>query len=323
MIISWQPSAPASNLRLRAEILKKIRLFFEERDVLEVETPLLCHATATDPQLASFITELSLSESHSETLYLQTSPEFAMKRLLAAGSGSIYQICKAFRNGETGRKHNPEFTLLEWYRLNFNHVDLMNEVDQFLCHLLPVESADRISYRALFNSFFSINPHTSPVAELKGIVKSHHLENNFDASNADRDFWLDFLLTHVIEPELGLERPIFIYDYPASQAGLAKIKVTGDFCVGERFEVYFKGMELANGYHELADKDEQLARFNRDNHIRNKQNLPSIPVDRYLLDALSCFPSCAGVALGIDRLVCLAADADHISEVITFPTAIA
>lgn len=318
MIPGWRPTASLANLRLRARLLNCIRQFFQCRDVLEVETPLLGRSTATDPKLVSFESSLHFpGANHQETLFLQTSPEYAMKRLVAAGSGSIFQICKAFRNGETGKKHNPEFTMLEWYRVGFTHCDLMEEVDALLQSILGTGKAQYISYRDLFAQHFSINPHTCPVSQLKAIAKQHDII--FEDKSMDRDLWLDLLLTHLIEPTLGEINPIFIYDYPQSQAALAKLREVEDYVVGERFELYYQGMELANGYHELCDPNEQLRRFLQDNQIRKEHGLPTIPLDRHLLDALDNFPNCAGVALGIDRLIALAAKTDDIADVIPFP----
>jgi elongation factor P--(R)-beta-lysine ligase len=314
----WQPSATLSNLKLRAEIYKKMRSFFEKREILEVETPLLCHSSVTDPHLASFQTTFHFDQANQKSnLYLQTSPEFAMKRLIAAGYGSLYQICKAFRNGEVGKRHNPEFTLLEWYRIGLTHHDLMVEVDEFLQYLLYTTRADKISYFELFKKFFDINPHTTSPAELKKLAKKQGLTLEGDHCC---DTWLELLMTHCIEPLLGLERPVFIYDYPASQAALAKVKQLEGYKVGERFEVYYKGIELANGYHELTDSREQLIRFEQDNGARKKSGLPEMPIDYFLLEALHAFPECSGVALGIDRLIMLAANSTNLAEVITFPT---
>lgn len=318
MIGAWQPTASLCNLKLRAEILKKIRQFFEQKNVLEVETPLICQTTATDPHLTSFETHLKSSPIGNVKLYLQTSPEFAMKRLLAAGYGSIYQIGKAFRNGELGQKHNPEFTILEWYRTGFTHFDLMDEMDELLTLILKTAKADRLSYEELFDSYFGVNPHTCSLDTLKQLIVKYNLIFD-DVESDDKNMFLDLLLTHLIEPELGSFKPIFIYDYPESQAALAKVNCKTDYRVGERFEVYFKGWELANGYHELANGEEQLKRFAQDNQMRMQKGLDSIPVDSRLVNALDFFPDCAGVALGLDRLICLAAETNDISEVIAFP----
>lgn len=313
--IVWKPSAILANLRLRSRIIAAIRNFFAERGVLEVETPLLCNTTATDPHIASFSVKLPQATSPQ---YLQTSPEFAMKRLLAAGSGCIYQICKAFRSEESGRRHNPEFTMLEWYRSGFNHHQLMDEIDLLLQTVVNTETADRFSYAEIFQNRLSINPHTATCLELQHCAQQHSLENLENPEPNDKDFWLHLLLSHCIEPHLGRNRPVFILDFPASQAALAKIR-PGSPPVAERFELYWQGVELANGYHELTDALEQEQRFIADNQKRRKLHLPEISADKQLLAALAAgMPDCAGVALGIDRLVMLAARAKAISEVISF-----
>jgi lysyl-tRNA synthetase class 2 len=322
---SWQPTASLKNLQLRAEIFQKIRAFFAERKVLEVETPLLSHATVTDLHLQSFIThyhaesqleeseprapasahpsngERSLAAQKSRSLYLQTSPEYAMKRLLASGSGAIYQICKAFRNdGEFGRFHNPEFTMLEWYRPGFDHHELMNEVDELLKAVLNTQPAERVTYSELFARYVGIDPHTA----------------SFDG---DRNHHLQLIMNEKIEPHLGRNQPTFVYDFPATQAALAKIR-PGNPPVAERFEVYIEGIELANGFHELTDAHEQQQRFHADLLQRQKINYPPVPIDEHLLAALQHgLPHCAGIALGIDRLVMIAAKAKAVEEVISFP----
>lgn len=324
--LNWKPTASIANLKQRADILAKIRVFFAERNVLEVETPLLSHASVTDINLQSFATEYFANpeNNHPQTFYLQTSPEFAMKRLLAAGSGSIYQICKAFRNhGESGRLHNPEFSLLEWYRVGFDHLQLMNEVDQLLQFILQTKPAEKLTYADIFWRYIDINPHTATASELKNCALHLGLSelNHFDFSDADS--WLQLLMTHYIEPQLGRDQPTFVYDFPATQAALAKIRKDNQ-PVAERFEVYVNGVELANGFHELTDAKEQLARFEKDLVERKKLNYRSVPIDQLFLDALDYgLPNCAGVALGIDRLMMLAAKTNHIADVISFPLEIA
>ena len=298
-----------ATLQLRAQILAKIRAFFTRRDVLEVETPLLSHSTNPAPHLHSFITKYQ-----TRNLYLQTSPEFAMKRLLASGSGDIYQICKAFRDGEEGKLHNPEFTILEWYRINFNHHELMDEMEQFLHFVLNAASARRITYRELFLQHLGVDPF-GETDELKKIALAKGL--GADLAN-DHDTWLQLLLTHFIEPNLGQKHPVFVYDFPASQAMLAKINPDNPK-VAERFEVYFKGMELANGFHELNNPQEQRQRFEEENKKRAQLNLPVIPLDENFLASLEHLPPCAGVAVGIDRLIVLAAQTKSLAEAITFP----
>ncbi|MCK4608677.1 MAG: EF-P lysine aminoacylase GenX [Gammaproteobacteria bacterium] len=292
-------------LKSRAELLAKIRQFFVEREVLEVETPLLGASTIPDPNIHSFT-----SQYFNSALYLQTSPEFAMKRLLAAGSGSIYQICKAFRNEDCGKQHNPEFTMLEWYRVGFDHHQLMDEMDALLRYVLGGTPAERLTYAAMFEKFLQLDPHAASLAELQNCAVMHGI-NKVD--NLERDDWLNLLLTHLIEPHLGKERPTFIYDYPASQAALAQIN-NG---VAERFEVYIDGLELANGFHELGDAKEQRARFEADLAKRRALNSPEIPLDEEFLAALaSGFPACAGVALGIDRLLMVLLNTRDLKDVL-------
>lgn len=303
------PTAKLNYLQQRAKILQQIRDFFAQRNVLEVETPLLCSSSATDPHIASF----ALPEQR----YLQTSPEFPMKRLLAAGSGAIYQICKSFRVEEMGRYHNPEFTMLEWYRPDFDHLALMQEVDELLQTILISKSAQRITYAALFEKFLAFNPHQCSLTDLKNCAVQQKIDVAESFPIDDRDAWLQLLMAYCIEPQLGFSQPIFIYDFPTSQAALAKIR-PGNPAVAERFEVYVKGIELANGYHELADAAEQRRRFVADNLQRERLGHPTVPIDEYLLSALPNFPDCAGVALGIDRLIMLALAANTIHDIISF-----
>ena len=316
---NWQPTASLANLTKRAQILAKIRNFFAARDILEVETPLLSNATITDPVLHSFSTcYTGPGAAHGKTLYLQTSPEFAMKRLLAAGSGSIYQICKAFRNDELGRHHNPEFTMLEWYRPGFDHHDLMNEMDELLQWVLGCESAERFSYQQIFLRHAKLDPHNASSEDLRQTAKAHGIEiPSLELDN--KDSWLHLLMSHVIEPHLGQKNPCFIYDYPATQAALAQVR-PGRPPLAERFEVYVKGIELANGFHELSDAEEQRRRFAYELEERKPLGLPIVPMDYNLLAALEHgIPNCAGVALGLDRLVMLACNAQSLQEIISFP----
>lgn len=321
---AWRPGADLATLRLRAELLAHIRTFFAARRVLEVETPILSAAAITDPHLASFSTVYSGPGScRHRPLYLQTSPEFPMKRLLASGSGCIYQIARVFRDGETGRRHNPEFTLLEWYRVGFDHHRLMDEVAELVSALLAGRLAlaepERLSYRELFQRHCDLDPHRAPVAELMKCADARGLSIPPGMPTDDVDPWLDLLLTHWIEPRLAQGRLVFVYDYPVSQAALARLR-PDDPPVGERFEVYLNGVELANGFHELGDAAEQRRRFERENAMRQAQGLPVMPLDEYLLAALaSGLPDCAGVALGFDRLVMLAAGRSSLAEVLAFP----
>ncbi len=316
---AWQPTASRQNLQQRAAILATIRQFFLDRHVMEVETPLLGHSTATNP----FIDSLMVAEvnQHQHPPYLQTSPEFPMKRLLAAGSGSIYQICKAFRAEENGRFHNSEFTMLEWYRVGFDHHQLMDEVDELLKLILDTISAERVTYAQLFQHFVGVDPHTASASTLAARAQQRAISIPKNAHMEDVDFWRQLLMMHYIEPHIGQLRPIFITDYPASQAALARIR-PGNPPVAERFEVYFRGIELANAYHELGNPDEQRHRFQLDNQRRAALGLPQIPLDNALIAALAHgLPDCAGIALGIDRLVMLATQATSIAEVISFTAA--
>lgn len=316
--VAWQPSATLTILKKRADILRRIRQFFFDRQVLEVETPVLSHTTGTDPYVLGIPVAFQKTvAAEVETLYLQTSPEYAMKRLLAAGSGPIFQISKAFRQGDIGKYHNPEFTMLEWYRPGFDHHDLMDEMDLLLQAILQTSTAEKISYGALFEKYVGVNPHTATVLALKTCAAEQHIQIAGDLS--DRNAWLDLLLTHAIEPYIGRERPVFLYDFPVKQAALAKIRWHDNPPVASRFEVYFKGIELANGFHELQDVDEQRQRFISELRMRQHLNLPSVPLDEYFLAALQQgLPDCAGVALGVDRLVMLALGCHSIADVTSF-----
>jgi len=311
-------------VRLRAQILAQVRDFFAQRGVLEVDTPVLSSAAGTELHLQSFTTRYSGPSAPSDgRLYLHTSPEYPMKRLLAAGSGSIYQICKVFRDGEAGRRHNPEFTLLEWYRTGFDHELLMLEVDALVKSLLQARlslgETQRMSYREAFLCHTGIDPHSATSTTLMECARHHNIVTPEDMDQSDRSLWLDLLMSHVIEPRIGQNSLCFIYDYPAEQASLSRIR-PGDPAVAERFELYLHGIELANGFHELADSIEQRRRFEQDNELRRARGLPVLPIDENLLAALEHgLPTCAGVALGIDRLVMLAANASSIQEVIAFP----
>lgn len=305
--MTWQPTATIETLQQRAEIIAKIREFFAARHVLEVETPLLCSGSVPSPYIESF----QVGDK-----YLQTSPEFPMKRLLAVGSGSIYQIAKVFRLEESGRLHNPEFTMLEWYRIGFNHLDLMKEVNDLLQMILVCEPCEAITYRALFEKYLQINPHAISEPELKACARARGLTT---IELNDKDDWLNLLLTHFIELHLGVDRPCFVYDYPASQSALAKISRREDgVTVAERFEVYYQGIELGNGFHELADSQEQLARFEAELIVRKANHQHVTAIDRRFVASLDCLPSCAGIALGIDRITMLALGKKSIKDVMSF-----
>ena len=297
------------NLKTRAELYRKIRQFFDARDVLEVETPLLCSHTVTDLHVNG------IKAAHNR--FLQTSPEYAMKRLLAQGSGPIFQICKAFRDEEAGSNHNPEFTMLEWYRPQFNHHDLMQELDELIQLLLHTPAATKQSYRDCFLTHTAIDPLTADLTILHAFIKQHNLLH--DLTDIDHDTALQVILSEYIEPQIGNDAPIFIYDFPPTQACLAKIR-NDEQPVGERFELYYKGFELANGFHELTDPIEQEQRIQNDQANRRARNLYVPDIDYYLIDALKQgLPPTAGVAVGVDRLVMLACDANRIQEVLCFP----
>lgn len=313
----WRPSASLEVLRKRAAILATIRAFFAQRDVLEVETPLLSHATVSAPHVQS-ITAMVPGPGPANTIcYLQTSPEYAMKRLLAAGSGSIYQLCKAFRQDELGRLHNPEFTMLEWYRIGFDHHALMGEVDALLQVLMQTPPAARYSYAEAFKQFLHINPLEASEEALEACARQQN--GLMMEGTLDRDGWLHLLMSHCIEPQLGKDRPVFIYDFPASQAALARIRPEESPAVASRFEVYYRGIELGNGFHELQSSTEQRARFMADLEYRAQNKMPLVPLDEQLLSALEQgLPACAGVAMGVDRLVMLALGCSSIEAALSF-----
>lgn len=317
---SWQPTTTHKTRVARAELLRQIRAFFHCRDVLEVETPVLSAGTVTDEHIDGFSTEfLYANTGRPVSLFLQTSPEYAMKRLLCAQSGAIYQIGKAFRHEGEGRWHNPEFTMLEWYRPGFDHFMLMKEVDALLHEVLGATTdSEMITYQNAFITHLGIDPLTSPTSS----IHQKMLECGIDIDGMEslsRDSQLQLLFSYCIEPKIGLKAPCFVYDFPASQAALAKIS-SSDSRVAERFEVYFKGIELANGFNELSEPAEQRERFKQDNKKRALSGLPEKPIDEHFLQALeSGLPECAGVALGIDRLLMLKVGASHIQDVINFP----
>jgi len=316
---SWQPSASIANLLKRATILTEIRRFFADRGVLEVETPAMSQATVTDIHLVPFETRfVGPGAAEGKTLYLMTSPEYHMKRLLAAGSGPIYQMGRSFRNEEAGIHHNPEFTMLEWYRPRYDMYRLMNEVDDLLQQVLDCNSAETLSYQQAFTRHLNVDPLSADKAELREAAAKLDLSNIADTEE-DRDTLLQLLFTMGVEPHIGRDKPAFVYHFPATQASLAEIS-TEDHRVAERFEVYYKGIELAIGFRELTDGREQRQRFEQDNRKRAARGLPQHPLDTNLLDALEHgMPECSGVALGVDRLIMIALGATSLSDVLAFP----
>lgn len=312
----WQPAASLKVLRARAQMLAGIREFFAGRGVLEVETPILSRAGNTDPHLESFC--LGLPDGSRR--YLQTSPEFAMKRLLAAGSGPIYQIARVFRADERGRLHNPEFSMLEWYRPGWDHHRLMDEVDELLQQLVGTAPATRLSYVEVFDAHCRIDPHTADIETLRAAGRRLDIAvANVNAESVTRDEWLDLLMSHSVAPALGRDRPTFVFDFPASQAALARVR-PGDPAVAERFELFIDGMELANGFHELVDASEQRRRFNADLTTRCERGLETMPIDERLLAALHAgMPPSAGVAMGLDRVLMRIAHQADLGAVLAFP----
>jgi len=321
MSINWQPTADIDTLKIRAQLLADVRIFFAQRNILEVETPILSSAAPTAPYLDNFQTDfIPLGTQEKHTYYLQTSAEFTMKRLLAAGSGSIYQIAKVFRNGESGRQHSPEFTMLEWYRPELNFDQLMAEVDDLLQLTAKTKPAEKFSYQDVFQQHLKVDVFTCTDDALQQLAKIH-IEGAYDSWLMNLDDCLEFLMSHIIEPKLAeLHSPVFIYDFPASQSQLAKTdKDKNNNDVAKRFELYAGGMELANGYDELLDADELRLRFQQDNQQRKQQNKTPMPIDENLLAAMKAgFPQCTGVALGLDRLMMLVTGQDKVTDVQSF-----
>lgn len=306
----WQATASKETLIQRAKLLAAFREFFAQRDVLEVETPQLSKRTVTDLHLQSFPVP-----GERDHYFLQTSPEYAMKRLLASGSGSIYQICKAYRDDAPGRQHNPEFTMLEWYRIGFSLEQLMDEVEDLTRQILHCASIPRFSYKALFLEHLDINPHATE-KETLALLAARHIE--LSAQDLSATDYVQLLMHHIIEPRLPEQ--CLVFDYPQDQAALACISSNQDGeRVAQRFELYCNGMEIANGYQELIDADEQQRRFQLDQAKREQAGLPAIAKDERLLEALrSGIPECSGVALGVDRLLMVLLGADSIEQVLSF-----
>ena len=315
----WRPGANRAALVARAQALAGLRDYFARAGVLEVETPLACRTVGTDPQLTPMQARYTgPGAPQGLTLYLQTSPEFAMKRLLAAGSGPIYQICKAFRDGEAGRLHNPEFSLLEWYRPGFDLTQLLDEVAQVLRIGLdqPDLSVKISRYADLFSERFAVDVFSTTPARLRAVAVDHNVIGA-DTLDLDCDGWLDLLLSHLIQPRLGSDALHFVTDYPATQAALARMNPDGQ--TAARFEAFYRGIELANGYFELVDADEQAGRFEADNCLRRRRGLAPIQADRRLLSALeNGVPDCAGVAVGLDRVLMLRLQQNSLDVVLSF-----
>ncbi|MCO6544362.1 MAG: elongation factor P--(R)-beta-lysine ligase [Gilliamella sp.] len=321
IFMTWQPSAPINTLLKRAKIVSQIRQFFADRCILEVETPTLSQYAVTDVHLSSFHTKFlkpgEINVQQGRNMSLITSPEYHMKRLLAAGSGPIYQMCKCFRNHEeVSRYHNPEFTMLEWYRIQFDMMQMINEVDDLLQTILDCEPAERISYQKAFQRHLNIDPLEADHATLANAA--NQLDIGLNTDNYDRDGLLQCLFTFGVEPHIGQDKPIAVFNFPASQAALAAISPE-DHRVASRFEFYYKGVELANGFKELTNAQEQRMRFEQNNLDRANQNLPTQNIDIELLAAMEAgLPDCAGVAVGLDRLIMLALESNNLDDVISF-----
>lgn len=305
-----------SALRLRARVNAAIRGFFAERGVLEVETPILSAAGNTEPNIDSFTTRFSghVSAGPRER-WLRTSPEYPLKRLLAAGLGDCYELGRVFRNGEAGGRHNPEFTMLEWYRVGWDHHRLIEETVSLVRQLLALVDrqarVEVLTYRELFQRHVGVDPFTASLAELQAPLA----EGAIDPAGLTRDDWLDLLMTHRIQPAFSRQVLTVVHDWPASQAALARIR-PGEPPLAERFELYLGQYELANGYHELNDAAEQRARFARDHAVRSERGAVLPPVDQALLASLDALPACAGVAVGVDRLLMCLLDTAAIADVL-------
>lgn len=318
----WRPNASLDAMRLRARLYATIRAFFAERDVLEVETPVLSVAGNTDPNIESFSLEFSgRTDGAPRTRWLRTSPEFALKRLLAAGIGDCYELGRVFRNGEAGGRHNPEFTMLEWYRIGWDHHRLIDETVALVRAALALvgreADATTTTFRDLYRERLGLDPFAADEAELRAALGDVEI----DPAGLNRDDWLDLLMTHRLQPGFDRDGILVVRDYPASQSALAKIRAGqgSEPAVAERFELYLGALELANGYHELTDADEQRERFLRDRAARAMRGAVLPPLDEGLLSGMAFgLPACAGVALGIERLLMAMAGTGRIADVLAF-----
>ncbi len=310
--MNWQPASDLKIIQQRAALYRQIREFFAARGVQEVETPCLNVAAAPEPMIESMTTHYD-GPGGSRVYYLQSSPELYMKRLLAAGSGAIFQIARAFRNGEQGAWHHPEFSLLEWYRPGFSHWDLMTETDALLQNVLNTPTGEQLQYADVLQNATGLHPLQTPTAALQSYVARH-----WQITDLSRDACLNLIFSQAIEPHLGHERPTFVHSYPASQAALARLLLESPEYAA-RFEVFVNGIELANGFYELSDAQEQRRRFMQENAARHALDLPPVPLDEAFLAALTAgLPDCGGIALGLDRLLMLQTGANRIEDVLTF-----
>jgi lysyl-tRNA synthetase class 2 len=318
----FRPTASWPVLQRRAELLRRTRAFFDNRGFIEVETPILSADVVVDRHLDPFGTLLCDDPRRPEVgrrLWLQTSPEFHLKRLLAAGGEAIYQVTRAFRNGERGSRHNPEFTIVEWYRKGDDYAAGMKQLSDLCDALLGRGAAVGITYAEAFRRFAGVDPHRDSIGRLAEAARHANLSIPDSMSADDRDAWLDLLLVECVEPNLGRPQPEILYDYPPSQAALAVVRAD-DPPVAERFELYVDGLELANGYHELLDAAVLRQRNRENNRLRGLDGKPALPEESRLLRAMEAgLPPSTGVALGFDRIVMLASGARTIDEVIAFP----
>ncbi|KEQ11741.1 EF-P lysine aminoacylase EpmA [Endozoicomonas numazuensis] len=320
---NWKPSASISTLQKRARLLGRVRQYFDEQNVMEVETPMLSANATVDLYIDSFETHfLPIGGGKEQPCYLHTSPEFPMKRLLAAGSGDIYSLGRVFRNGEAGGRHNPEFTMLEYYRLGMDQHQLMDDMTALLSSVIGFQEVGRVSYGEVFQEKLRLNPHAASDDELSALVKKHIDEG---LVGLERNDCLDLLFSNMIEPELGISeagelKGVYVYDYPASMAALARLHTNDQGeQVAARFELFINGVELANGYHELTNAEEQQTRFKAEQFKRKEQGRPVYPYDHYLVEGLrSGMPDCAGVAMGVDRLLMLMLNKKKIADVVAF-----
>jgi lysyl-tRNA synthetase class 2 len=318
--MTWQPSASMDALRLRARLNRLVREFFFARDVLEVETPMMSRAGNTDPNIASFALEFSgRTDGASRTRWLRTSPEFPLKRLLAAGVGDCFELGRVFRDGEAGGRHNPEFTMLEWYRVGWTLEPLMDETVALVQAALSMvgrsATVARVSFRDLYRQQLGVDPMTADLETVRNAAAGIAI----DGDGLTRDDWLDLLMTHRLQPTFGHDQIRVVHDYPASQCALAKVVERDGMPVAERFELYLGPLELANGYHELTDAAEQRVRFERDVATRSARGEDAPAIDEGLLAALAHgMPACAGVALGVDRLLMAMLDTPRIADVVAF-----
>ncbi|HEY0506325.1 MAG TPA: EF-P lysine aminoacylase EpmA [Lysobacter sp.] len=315
----WQPTATFDALRLRARLNALLRAFFAQRGVTEVETPVMSVAGNTDPNIASFHLEFGgRTDGAPRTRWLRTSPEYPLKRLLTAGFGDCYELGRVFRDGEAGGRHNPEFTMLEWYRLGWDHLRLAGETAELVQAALALvgrsATLSRVSYHDLYRQRLGVDPATASDDALRAALGDVVI----DPAGLTRDDWLDLLMTHRLQPGFAPDQLLAVVDYPASQCALARVR-DGAVPVAERFELYLGPLELANGYHELADAREQGERFDRDLATRRERGDPAPPRDERLLQALAAgFPACAGVALGVDRLLMAMLGTARIADVLAF-----